>query len=113
MKHFGLLLFILFGTLDAHAVLVDPMYRVAIKTACLRNTHGPNANAFCGCVGTRHFKSAKQMPNYSRANQDLKWVLKYYRAKDAATLARLRANPDNLVTYDAYIGAQCRKESRS
>ena len=108
-----ILLILLALSSRAHAVLLDPMLRVKIMDACLARQTGPRANAFCSCVGTKHFRSAKQMPDYVRARADLSWVLKYYAARDARTLARLRSDPDNLVGYDALIGKECRKENRS
>ena len=108
MKRLALLLFILMNSLSAHAVLLNPSLRVAIKDACLQRISGPRALRFCGCVATRHFRSAKQMPDVARANHDLRWTLAYYRSRNAAGLERLRADPENLVAYDAFIGKQCR-----
>ena len=103
----ALLLLTLAASLDAHAMWLDPSLRVCIKEACLTKVGGAHAEAFCGCLGTRHFRSAKRMPDVHRATRDLGWVISYYRAHDAATIHRLRAEPDNLVAYNAMLVEQC------
>lgn len=109
MKSLFVLVTLLFTMHPAQAVLLPVGMRSAIKGACLNHHRGePGAVAFCGCVGTKHFRSAKQMPNVARANHDLKWVLAYYTAKDQRAHARLRSDPDNLLAYDAFIGRECR-----
>ena len=98
----------------AQAVLVDPTYRVRIKEACLaRHPHrSARVQTYCGCVGTKHFRSAKAMSDARAAKRDLRWILAYYQTKSAPKLSRLVRDPNNLAEYDRFVAEACARRTR-